>query len=39
MKETGLEGYVYDFNTDYKAISVGNIKDIHKYVMEKNGIV
>ena len=39
MKKTGLKDYVYDFSTDYKAISVNNIKDIHKYLMEKNGIV
>ena len=37
MKKTGLKGYVYDFSTDYDAIS--DILDIHKYLMEKNGIV
>ena len=39
MKKTGLKDYVYDFSNDYRAISVDNIKDIHKYLMEKNGIV
>ena len=39
MKKTGLYGYVYDFSTDYSPIGVDNIKDIHKYLMEKNGIV
>ena len=39
MKRTGFTGYVYDFSVDYNAIAVDNIKDIHKYLMEKNGIV
>ena len=39
MKKTGLNGYVYDFSVDYDAIAVGDILDIHKYLMEKNGIV
>ena len=39
MKKTGFTGYVYDFSVDYNAIAVDDIKDIHKYLMEKNGIV
>ena len=39
MKKTGLHGYVYDFSVDYDAIAVDDILDIHKYLMEKNGIV
>ena len=39
MKKTGLDGYVYDFSVDYDAIAVDDILDIHKYLMEKNGIV
>ena len=39
MKKTGLNGYVYDFSVDYDAIVVDDILDIHKYLMEKNGIV
>ena len=39
MKDTGLNGYVYDFNVDYDATSVDDIKDIHKYLMKKNDIV
>ena len=39
MKETGLTGYVYGFSVDYNAIAVDDIKDIHKYLMEKNEIV
>ena len=30
---------IYDFSTDYNAIAVSDILDIHKYLMEKNGIV
>ena len=39
MKKTGLKGYVYDDSVDYNAITVAHILDIHKYLMEKNGIV
>ena len=39
MKKTGFTGYVYDFSVDYNAIPVDNVKDIHKYLMFKNGIV
>ena len=39
MKKSGFTGYVYDFSADYSVISVDDIKDIHKYLMEKNGIV
>ena len=39
MKNTGLNGYVYDFSVRYENIAVSDILDIHKYFMEKNGIV
>ena len=39
MKKTGFTGYVYDFSVDYTPIAVDDIKDIHKYLMEKNNIV
>ena len=39
MKRTGFTGYVYDFSVDYEAIAVDDIKNIHKYLMEKNNIV
>ena len=39
MKKTGLKCYVSDFSTDYSAIIIDIIKDIHKYLMKKNGIV
>ena len=38
MKKTGFNGYICDFSTDYNATAVCNILDIHKYLMEKNGI-
>ena len=39
MKKTGFTGYMHDFGVGYTPIAVGNIKDIHKYLMEKNNIV
>ena len=36
MKKTGSYGYVYEFSLDYDAIAVD---DIHKYLMEVNGII
>ena len=35
MKKTGFTGYAYDFSADYNAVTVDNIKDIHKYLMKK----
>ena len=39
MKKTGFTGYVYDFSADYNAVTLDNIKDIHKYLMKKNDIL
>ena len=39
MKKTGFTGYVYNFSVDYETIAVDDIKNIHKYLMEKNNIV
>ena len=39
MKKTGFTRYIYDFSVDYEAIAVDDIKDIRKYLMEKNDIV
>ena len=39
MKSTGFTGYVYDFSVDYNAIAVDDIKDINKYLMEKNSMI
>ena len=38
MKKNGLNGDFYDFSVDYDAITVNDIRDIHKYLMEKNNI-
>ena len=38
MKDTGLNGYVYDFSVDYDVTPVDDIEDIHKYLMKKNNI-
>ena len=35
MKKTGLTGYVYDFSAEYNAVTLDDIKDIHKYLNEK----
>ena len=35
MRVSGLIRYVYDFSVDYGAIAVGDILDIHKYLMKK----
>ena len=39
MKDTGFNGYVYDFSIDYDAIAVDDIKDFHKYLMKKYNIL
>ena len=39
MRKTGFNSYIYDFSTDYNAIAVSDILDIHKYLMKKNEIV
>ena len=39
MKKTGFNGYIYDFSTDYNAIAVSDIQNIHNYLMKKNGII
>ena len=39
LKRTWITRYVYDFSVDYDPIAVDGVKDIHKYLMEKNDIV
>ena len=36
-KQTGLNGYVYDFSVDYN-IDTNNIINIFKYLMKKHDI-
>ena len=38
-KKKGLKGYVYDFTTGYKYIPVSDILEIHKILVENNGII
>ena len=38
MKNTGLNGYVYDFSVDYDAIPNYGILDIHKYLIKQNNV-
>ena len=38
-KKTGFTGCLYDFSTDYNAIAVDDIKDIHKYLLKINNIM
>ena len=39
MKRTGFTGHVYDFSVDDHITSVDDIKDIHKYLMQKNNMI
>ena len=40
MRRIGFTGYVYDFSVGYDDIGdIDDIKNIHKYLMEKNDIV
>ena len=38
MERIGFNRYVCDFSADYDSIAVDDIKNIHKYLMEKNNI-
>ena len=37
-ENTGLFGEVYDFAVDYTAVSIGEIYNVHRCLMKKNGI-
>ena len=39
MKKNWLNEFVYDFSVDYDVIAVADVLDIHKYLMERNGLV
>ena len=39
MKRTAFTGYVYDFSVGYDAISVDDIKDIHKNLIKKINMI
>ena len=38
-RRIGFTGYVYDFSVGYDDIGVDDIKNIQKYLMEKNDLV
>ena len=35
IKKIGFTGHVYDFNVDYNATDVDDVKDIHKHLTKK----
>ena len=39
MKNTGFNGYVYDFSVDYDATDADDVKDIRKYLIKKKIII
>ena len=39
MKETGLNGYIYNFSVDYDAIAVHDILDIHNHLTKNNNTI
>ena len=39
MRKSSFTGFVYDFGVGYDATGADDIKDIHKYLMNKNNIV
>ena len=39
MRKSSFTGYVYGFSVGYDAISIDDIKDIHKYLMKKNNMI
>ena len=38
IRETGFEGYLFDFSVDYETIDFDDILDIHEYLMKNNNI-
>ena len=38
MKQTRVNGYVYDFSVDYGGVEADDIVDIHRYLMNRNKI-
>ena len=39
MNKTELNGYVSDFSTDFNAITVDDILEIHEYLMKKKKMI
>ena len=38
LKKTGFYGTIYDFAVDYTEASIGDIYNIHRYLMKKHNI-
>ena len=38
-KSTGLNEYVFEFTVSYETIDIGDITNIHQYLMKKNDII
>ena len=39
LRNTRLNGFLYNFSVDYDAIAVDDILDIHNYFMKRNDIL
>ena len=37
-RKTGLYGSIYDFAVDYTRTDIGDIYNVHRYLMKKNGV-
>ena len=37
-KKTGLWGEIYDFTVDYRSTNIGNIYNVHRYLIKKHNI-
>ena len=38
LKKTGLCGEIYDFAVDYTSTNIGNIYNVHRYLLKKHNI-
>ena len=38
LKQTGINGCVYDFSVDYGSIDADDILDVYKYLMKENTV-
>ena len=38
LKRQGFEGEIYDFAVDYTSTNIGDIYNVHRYLMKKHNI-
>ena len=38
LKKTGFWGEIYDFAVDYTSTNIGDIYNVHRYLMKKHNI-